>query len=107
MQIGRMRERVKIQQEQRVDDGGGGYTGTWQNVTTVWAEVTPLQGKEQLDQQKLQATTLYRVTIRYQSTLHAGNRLLWRNTPLNIRAITNPDQKREFHEIICEEGVAQ
>ena len=103
---GRLRERVTLQQEARVTDTGGGYELSWQDVRTVRARVKPKHGTEQVQGQQLQASTWFYVTIRYREGVEAGQRLLWKGAPLNIRSVINPDEKRQWLELLCEKGVA-
>lgn len=106
MPAGPLRERCAIQAESTSDDGMGGQTLSWSTSATVWARVTPIGGREQVQAQQVQDSVTHRVTIRYRPGLNAGMRLLWGSKPLNIRAVTNPDEKKKYLELLTEEGVA-
>lgn len=103
--IGMMRERVTIEQEVRSADGQGGFTKSWTVTATVWARVKPERGGEQLEAMRLEAQQMYRVTIRGGVTVTPKYRLGWNGLKLNIRSVTNPDEKGRFLEILAEEGV--
>lgn len=104
--IGQMRERVTLQQENSVSDGQGGKVLAWAEVATFWARVEPVRGGEQLAAMRLEASQEYRVTIRQRTGVTAGMRLVWGTKNLNIRTLTNPDERGRFLQLICTEGVA-
>lgn len=104
--IGNMRDRVTIQQEGMTSDGQGGHENTWQDVDTVWAMVDPLRSYERMAQGQQEGATKYRVTIRYVPNLTNANAILWDGKRMNITGLFNPDRKKKYLQIECEEGVA-
>ena len=105
--IGQMNHQIVLQR----DDGTsrtslGGRANSWTSVATVWGRVAPLKGDERLAAGQLEETVTHRVHIRYYSGLTAKWRLLWGSTPLQIKAIINPDERRRFMIIDCVEGEA-
>lgn len=103
---GDLREKVTVQREARTPDGAGGHALAWVDVATVRARVKPGGGREQLQAQQTQAVTVCTVTIRYRADVITGMRLLWGGKTLNIRSATNPDERRQWLEMLCDEGVA-
>lgn len=65
MEAGRLRQRVTIQEKSVVRDTYGGETITWTEVDTVWAEVTPLVGREYLEARQEGAEINTKIRIRY------------------------------------------
>lgn len=106
MTPGQLDQRVTIQQESRVEDEAGGAVVTWVDVATVWAEVKPLTGRERLHGQQLESPIDYRVTIRRRSDITAAMRLVWRGTPMQIRAVPDPGPRAAYMTLDCEAGVA-
>lgn len=105
MPAGRLRERVTIQQESQANDSMGGGARGWADVATVWASVEPLRGMEQLQAMQLEISVSHKVIMRYRPGVTAKNRLLWGDIALNIREATNPDRKKMFLQLICDQGV--
>lgn len=104
--IGAMRERVTIQAEAQTPDNGGGYALSWSSVTSCWARVRPLGGREQAARGGLEAAQIYEVTIRRQAAaVTPENRLLWGSVPLNIRSVINMDERGEYLTLSCDAGV--
>ena len=109
--IGRMTERVTVQQESRTDDASGGFALAWVDVATLFAAVTPLamgtNASEAQAGEQLTGRSRYRFSLRARPALDinltTANRLVWRSAALNIRAITQ-DTGATMTEIIAEDG---
>ena len=107
--IGTLRERVCIEREVRTADAGGGTLVNWTplgHAPTVWARIEPLSGHELVQAMRLQARLTHKVTMRWRGDVTAAMRLVWGTRALNIRAVTNPDERRRYLELYCEEGAA-
>ncbi len=102
----RLKHRIDIEQPVEVADGGGGFTTSWQNFTTIWAEVKPLRGREVFDDDQIQDIKNFRITIRYMDNITTRMRIMFDERYFNIRAVINPDEGAESLELLCEEGVA-
>lgn len=108
MIIGKLRERVTIQQESLVSDDMGGSALTWVSIATnptVWARIEQLQGREALQAMALQGPFMHRVWLRYRTDLTIKMRILFGTRIFNIRSIEQ-EEKRAYTQAICEEGVA-
>lgn len=107
MTIGRMRERVTLQEEQRTPDGAGGYTVIWVDLhSNLSARVRPLSTREQLSAAQMEAQIDYEVTIRSRPNVSADQRLVWGSVEMNVRGVTNQDEKGRYLVLTCESGVA-
>lgn len=67
MDISKLRHRITIQSKTRKSQNPttGQITYEWENLTTVWAEVTDLSTKDRLAAQAIQSTIQSRAKIRY------------------------------------------
>ena len=106
-----LRHRLTLQEEVQTGDDAGGYVRSWEDVTDVWAQIIPaksssLRGAENLFAAQLQASTSHLITLRYRNDITASHRLIFESRVFNIRAIADPDGKRERLELLVEEGVA-
>ena len=106
--VGSMRERVTIQEEVRTEDGGGGWTVTWQNILTVSARVDSVSVSDNIRALALALSITHKVTMRWRSDLAALDtnryRLQWGTIPMRIIGIINKDGKHRFLELTCESG---
>ncbi|MGD9538546.1 MAG: phage head closure protein [Alphaproteobacteria bacterium] len=106
---GSLRERVRLEREVRTADTGGGAQTSWaplDHAPTVWARVEPLTGQELVQAMRLQARLTHKVTMRWRDDVTAAMRLVWGTRILNVRAVLNPDERRRYLELYCEEGAA-
>jgi SPP1 family predicted phage head-tail adaptor len=104
--IGEFRERISLQQEVRLGDGGGGAVLNWEEVAELWAAVEPMNGRENIQGEKVSGTQLYRVRFRCEEYVRTAMRIVWQERALNIRSIRHVDARGRLLEIIAEEGVA-
>ncbi|MBN8531725.1 MAG: phage head closure protein [Alphaproteobacteria bacterium] len=102
---GRLRERVTIQQPVETADTAGGVTVSWNDVATVWAEVTPLTGTESVVAAKLQSGVSHRVVVRYRSGVTARHRLSFGGRVFAVQAVFDVEERGEFLELLVREGV--
>lgn len=103
MDPGKLKRRVTLQTFTQTDDGAGGFIDGWQDITTVWASITPLQGRELYQAQQVDAEVTHRVTIRYRENVNSDMRILYNNRELTIQSIINVDENNRFLELICQE----
>ena len=107
-QIGRFDKRIKFQRQTRLTDGIGGYTNTWTDDLTVWADIQPLTGKETLSEGQISSSQQYKIYIRYTDDFYTPLDTHFRivylpGTPnqkiFNIHSVDNPGFDREFYVI--------
>lgn len=110
MRAGDLRHRVTFQSRSAVTDTFGAQTDTWKNVTTVWADISPLSGRELMAAQAINVEISHKVEIRYQSLFAgpkavAAMRILYGDRIFNIHASIDPDERRKSLELSCSEGL--
>jgi len=76
-------------------DAEGGRRANWVTLDTVWAEVTALSAREQLQLQAIEAKAMYQVQIRRRVDVSPTMRLLWTpswppNSPAHTLEIDAP-----------------
>jgi len=107
-QIGRFDKRIKFQYQTRVSDGMGGYTNTWTDDLTVWADIQPMTGRQALQEGQIQGEQQFKVYIRYtndfNSELDNDYRIVYlpgspNEKIFNIHSVENPGFDREFYVI--------
>lgn len=102
MQPGRLRHRVAVQGAVDVADGSGGYKRERPVLMTLWAEVIGLAGREATVAGALTGITPYRVTLRWRNDLTTTHQLVFEGERLNIRSINDPDGRRQWLTLICD-----
>ena len=103
---GRLDQRILIQRETLADDGIGGKTSTWSTLSTVWAGVTTMSGKEMIDRGGVVAVSKVRFTIRNSVDLIETDRISWQGKLYNIREILDEGDRSLYLGVIAERGVS-
>ncbi|RVK61876.1 head-tail adaptor protein [Sinorhizobium meliloti] len=110
---GGMRQRLHFQKREAVDDGAGNeVSGPYETVFTVAAELIPLRGGEPVQAARLVGVQPYTVRIRSCAAAREVT-TAWRivdarnaSRVMNIRTVTNPDQKNAWLDLLVDDGVA-
>ncbi len=101
--IGRMRQRMTLQQAVRSPDGGGGATVTWNAVADVWAALSPLGGDERVEADALQGRASHEIWIRYRADAGPHMRFLYGTRVFDIRSVADVDEAHRFQRCLAEE----
>ena len=104
---GQLNIKTQIYRLIKVPDGAGGYTQDWELVFSPWARVKPKSGSEKLHSQRLNATGLASVVIRYSAGINETMKIFFKGRDHNIRSVVNIEEADEWLELLVERGVAQ
>lgn len=107
MKSGRMRFRVTIQQPSLSSDGMGGGEYAWNDVATVWADVTTTSGNSNIESftgNQFRTTQYYNVRMRYRNGITTKMRLLHYGRVLEILSIVDKDERKREISLYCKEG---
>ncbi len=103
----RLRERITLQAPAPEQDALGEPQQRWQNVTTLWADIVPVTGREQFAAQAMQHPVRVKIVLRYQASLMQVLSPAWRvlhgATIYTIEAVM-PRVGNEIH-LWCSSGV--
>jgi SPP1 family predicted phage head-tail adaptor len=106
MRAGKLRHQVSVQSATDTTDGRGSTTQSWSTVTTVWASVEPISGRELLRGDQVAADVTHRVRLRAPGlTLTPRHRLLFGSRHLAIDRVINVEERGEEYELLCHEVV--
>lgn len=108
-----MHQRLHFQKRSIVDDSyGNEVAGPFETVFTTAAELIPLRGGEPVQAARLVGVQPY--TLRIRSCVAAREvTTSWRivdarnaSRVMNIRTVSNPDQKNAWLDLLVDDGVA-
>lgn len=104
---GQLDKRVQFQQRGAMTNGLGEKVDGWVDLlTTVWAKVEPLSGRDFLAAGAMQQSVDTRFVVRYRAAFEdASLRLVWRGTPYAIVSAIPVDGGTEWLEIMATSGV--
>lgn len=101
--IGALRHRLRLEAPSYMADEGGGATVTWNPVATLWAEVIPLSGREELRADGLQTVAKFEVRTRYRAGISPEMRFVFGGRVLEIQAVRDIEGRRRWLSCLCEE----
>lgn len=93
MQTGKLRQRLLVQTKVETRDADGNVTITYTDVTTVWGQVAPLSGSKTVSRDRVEASTVYRIRMRYFEGLTASHRILLGARVFQITALQNIEER--------------
>lgn len=99
---GKMRERVTVQIASGSTNTLGETLLTWNNSTSVWAQIEGVSAREALAAGQEETNITHRVRLRYLPGLTQQMRFSWRSRTLDIVSLLEYGNRSE-HVAICEE----
>lgn len=104
MNIGKMRHRITFQRPTNEKDRLAGYKDDWFDVDTVWAQVSPVSGREYLSQVR-DTMVSHKIYCRYRAGITTRMRIKFGDRTFRIISVLNWDERNEGLTIMCEEHV--
>lgn len=101
-----LRQRVSLQAMVSTRDRIGGQVETWTTQAVVWAQVRQASGREAWYRQQMNASAAWTISLRYRGDLTTKWRILYGDRTFEIRSVRDPDERRRFLELACDEIVA-
>lgn len=106
---GKLRHRVVIQRQVETQDSTNGVViVSWQDVDTVWADISPISGREFITASAEMSDVTTRITIRYRADVTAKMRAYHpaKNKYYNIEGVlSDKDSGLEYLTLPCSEGL--
>ena len=110
MKAGKLNRRVTIEapppgvsDEYGHNDEGGNRD--WKVVASVWAQVTPLSGREFWRSQQVQSDITHEVVIRYRPDVRHNQRIRYGDRTLNIESVIDTEEAGVELRLMCKEVV--
>ena len=104
MKVGKMQHRVTFQRPTTENDRLAGYKDEWFDVATVWAQISPVSGREYLAQIR-ETMVSHKIYCRYLAGVTPRMRILFKDRIFRIVSVLNWDEKNVGLTIMCEELV--
>ena len=104
MQAGDLDQRVTLRRKNTTPNDYGTLVEEIEDLTTVWANVRPMSGRERDRAQQTESAANYLVTIRYRTGLTEHDFVVWRGAEMNIRFIRDSGPGEEWLSLECERG---
>jgi len=102
MNIGKLRDRIEIQQKTATQNEFGEQDITYTTVQEIWAKVLTASSKEFYNKGEMNKLT-YKVLIRSNNEIKPEMLVKYKDKTLEISDILDADSKRDYMLLICEE----
>ena len=107
---GDLRSKITIQRKTRTSDGAGGVTEAWGDIATVWASWVPGAGSEVWRAQRINPLVRVKAAIRFRGDSFGApyygpqDRVFYRGRYHAVISVVDPDDRREWLELMLSEG---
>jgi SPP1 family predicted phage head-tail adaptor len=98
--INSYRSRITLQRLTYVSNNIGGFTVSWNDIDTVWANVKQVSGNEAIKFKQVYPTVSVKILIRYRSDLNPDYRIKYKNTYYNILSVIDIDNMQDELEVL-------
>lgn len=101
--IGALNQRAIIEAQTSVPDDGGGATGDWQTITTVWLKIAPISGRDVFGPDRNEQRIRHRLTMWRNPAITAGMRARINTRIFTIQAILDEGPQGALMTLLAEE----
>ena len=102
MNVGRMRYRIEIEDLIKITDNDGFVSEEWIPFAEVWADITPVSGREYFDSAQDLSEVTSKIYIRYLKGLRTIMRIKCDERVFNIQSILQ-DERQGITTIMAKE----
>lgn len=103
MKIGSLKHRIVLQKKMITEDDLKQQSEVWTDITTVWARIEPLSGREYFIARQENAEISVKITIRYQPGISTDLRAVFGSRTFEVLSVINPEERRESLLLMCRE----
>jgi SPP1 family predicted phage head-tail adaptor len=100
---GELRHRLTLEELEREEDEGGGYTETWTEVATLSCDLRPFGGSEGVEADRLAGRLTHIVALRYRTGVTPAMRFRKAMRVFHILAVIDVDERNRWLKCLCEE----
>jgi len=105
MDPGKLNRKINLIKYVEVENEIGELEQKLNSYKKIWARIEPTKGKEYLENKKIQAEQMYKLTVRYREDITTDMLIKYKDKLLNINAIIDPYMAHERLELMCTEKV--
>lgn len=98
-----MDRRITLQSITRTADSQGGFTETWADVATVYAQIKPIKGYERFQFAQNETLVSHEIISRYRAGITTKMRLTFDDRVFYIKEVLNIEEANAYLKIIAME----
>lgn len=104
LSLGRMRNRITIQQRTVSRDTDGAPLEAWSDYATVWAEIEQTGGREFYAAKQINSKLTHEIRIHYNAAIVSSMRVVWGTRTLFIESALQDEGAHRFTVLHCSEA---
>ena len=101
--IGTLTDRVQLRRRESLGDGAGGHERIFVPLTSAWARVRSLRGREGSNADGQAVAISHSVVLRFRSDLSPGDRIVYRGRNLDVVSTADLNGRRAYLSCACSE----
>lgn len=103
MNPGELRHRIIIQKQITTQDTFGEQYEEWDNITTVWANINPISGREFFAAESVNSEITHKVRLRYREDIKPDMRVSYKGRIFRVESVINEFEKDKLLQLMCKE----
>lgn len=104
MRAGKLRHRLEIRRRNTDRSEIGAVSTEYSTIDTVWGSVVPLNGRELLEADRVEARVTHMVETRYRADVSAADQIVHNGRELNVESVINIDERNIRLQFLCREA---
>lgn len=105
MKIGKLRNRITIEQVVETQDLDGSVLESWSFFVNAQASIEPISGREYFAAQSTQAEVTHRITMRYLAGITPKMRIVYGTRIFEILSVINVQERNRELQLMCRESI--
>jgi len=101
--IGKLNQRGLIEAKALTPDGGGGFSESWETVTSAWLSLEPLSGTDGFGPDANESRVRHKIVLRRLAGIEAGNRITVGARHFAVRTVLDQGPREPLITLLCEE----
>lgn len=103
LDAGVLNKRITLQEHTETPDGEGGFTESWSDVGTYWANVKPLSARQVFQYRSSNVIATHVIKVRAQVPVEEDNRILYGSRVFEVLTSENEDEANVLKWVTCKE----
>lgn len=99
--IGAMNRRAALLEKTQTDDGGGGYSESWETIDTVWAALSLKTAAITYGADKAAPKVIAGITIRRRTDIASGWRISMDDKTYDVNTVSDPGPQSATITLSC------
>ncbi|MHA6298127.1 phage head closure protein [Devosia sp. CAU 1758] len=101
--VGTLTDRVQVLRRESLGDGGGGHERIYVPMTSLWARVRILSGRQGTNADGRTVAISHSVVLRFRNDVSPGDRVVYRGRNLDVVSTADLNGRRAFLSCACSE----